>query len=167
MRVSASRSIGYLTGVLCCALAGLSAGVALAQSPSVREPLRDPGVVPDDMLTLVVGTRFVTPSDDTASPRKLFNSARIPLAAFNDTDHCVDQTALELAKEYFTNLGRLAGRAGIYYFVPDEEIEKSVSMCERLYHRPPQAWVDNKTKIIAFGQVVPTTSAPALEESLR
>lgn len=166
MRAPAGR-FQVLIGAVCYALASLSALTAVAQSPSLRKPLTDPGVVPDDMMTLVVGTRFVTPSDDAASPRTLFNSARIPLAAFNDTDHCVDQSALEMAKEYFTNLGRLAGKAGIYYFVPDDEIKKSVSMCERLYRRPPQAWVDNKTKVIAFGQVVPTVSAPALEESIR
>lgn len=165
MRAASSRSVVSI-GVLCCALV-ISACAALAQSPSLRKPFTDPGVVPDDMLTLVVGTRFVTPSAETASARSLFTSARVPLSAFNDTDNCIDQAALELAKEYFNALGRLLGKAGIYYFVPDDEIKKLVPMCERLHHRPPQAWVDGKTQIIAFGEVVPTTAARVLEESIR
>lgn len=144
----------------------LGATATLAQSP-LLQPLTDPGVVPDDMLTLVVGTRFVAPSQEGSTARAQFTGARIPLSAFNETDHCVDQRALEVAKEYFTNLGRMLGKAGHYYFVPADEIRKSVSMCERLHHRPPQALIDSKTTIIAFGRVVPTLDAPALEKSLR
>lgn len=143
---------------------------SLAQSPAqspLRQPLTDPGVVPDDMLTLVVGTRFVAPSSDDATAKAQFDRARIPLSAFNDTDHCVDQAALEVAKEYFTTLGRVMGKAGYFYFVPDAEIRKSVAMCERLYQAPPKAWVADKTKVIAFGRVVPTHEAPALERAVR
>jgi hypothetical protein len=135
---------------------------ALAQSAQA-----DPGVVSDDMLTLVIGTRFVTASRDDDTPRAQFNGARIPLSAFNETDRCVDQQALEVAKEYFTTLGRMLGKAGYYYFVPDSEIRKLIVMCEKLYHQPPQAFVDTKTKIVAFGKVVPTIDAPALEASIR
>lgn len=137
---------------------------AVAQSP---QPSADPGVVADDMLTLVVGTRFVGPTAEGTSAKSQFTDARIPLSAFNDTDHCVDQSALEVAKEYFATLGRVMGKAGHYYFVPDAEIKKSVAMCERLYGRPPQAWVESKTKVIAFGKVVPTVDAPALEKAVR
>ncbi len=90
-----------------------------------------------------------------------------PSPRFNETDHCVDQHALEVAKEYFETLGRVMGKAGHYYFVPEAEISKSVSMYEKQHGRPPQAWVDTKTKIIAFGRVVPTEEAPALEQSVR
>ena len=145
-------------------LAGASA--ALAQTPP-RSALTDPEVVPDDMLTLVVATHFVAPSANSISARAQFTDARIPLSAFNETDHCVDQRALEIAKEYFTTLGRVLGKAGHYYFVPEAEIEKSVLICEKLHRRPPQAWVDKKTKVIAFGKVVPTADAPALERSVR
>src|SRR5690606_14255655 len=89
------------------------------------------GVVPDDALTLVVGTRFVGPSGEGVSARAQFTDSRIPLAALNETDHCVDQHALEVAKEYFETLGRVMGKAGHYYFVPEAEISKSVSMCEK------------------------------------
>ena len=144
------------------------AGVSptLAQSPSLQT-FSDPAVVPDDMLTLVVGTRFVSPAAGELSARVQFIEARIPLAAFNETDHCVDQSALEVAKEYFTSLGRVLGKAGHYYFVPEDAIRKAALMCERLHGRPPQAWVDATTKVIAFGKVVPTADARALEESVR
>jgi hypothetical protein len=144
----------------------LSAPAALSQSPSKVKP-HDPGVVSDDDLTLVVGTRFVASSTDKATARERFASARIPLTSFNETDHCVDQQALEVAKEYFTTLGRVLGKAGHYYFVPADEIKKAVSMCERLHHSPPQAWAENKTEIIAFGQVLPTAEAASLEQSIR
>lgn len=152
-------------------VAVVSSSALLAATPGAlaepMQPLADPGVVPDDMLTLVVGTRFVSPTDEEATARAQFTGARIPLSAFNETDHCVDQQVLEVAKEYFTNLGRVLGKAGHYYFVPETEIRKSVSMCERLHHLPPKAWVDKKTRIIAFGRVVPTVDAPALERSVR
>lgn len=142
--------------------------VAFAQ-PASTQPAADPGVVPDDMLTLVVGTRFVPAPDgaDAPSAHALFTRARIPLSAFNETDHCIDQAALELAQEYFTALGRLLGKAGHYYFVPDDAVEKSAIMCERLHRKPPQAWNSSKTKILAIGRVVPTAEAPALEQTLR
>ncbi len=145
----------------------LYAFATLAQSPPHLEPLTDPAVVPDDLLTLVVATRFVSPSKDGTSARAQFTDARIPLSSFNETDRCIDERALEVAKEYFTNLGRVLGKAGHYYFVPEAEIRRAVSMCERLFGHPPQAWVDNKTKVIAFGKVVPTVDAPALERSVR
>jgi hypothetical protein len=119
------------------------------------------------MLTLVVGTRFIKPTPAGTTAKSQFSDARIPVSEFNDTDRCVDQRALEVAQEYFTNLGRLLGKAGHYYFVPETEIEKAVSMCERLYKSPPQALVEAKTQIIAFGRVVPTVEAAALEQSIR
>lgn len=150
-----------------CAIAGaLAASPASAQSSGAKSR-SNTGVIADEELTLVVGTRFVSSSADATTPRALFAEARIPLTAFNETDNCIDQYALEVAKEYFTTLGRMLGKAGLYFFVPDDEIRKSVAMCERLHHRPPQAWIEQKTRIIAFGQVVPTVTAPALEESIR
>jgi hypothetical protein len=125
------------------------------------------GVVADDDLTVVVGTRFVAPSSEGLTAKAQFTDARIPLSAFNETDHCVDQQALEMAKDYFNSLGRLLGKAAQYYFVPDADVKKLVSLCEKQHGRPPQAWVDDKTRIIAFGFAVPTADAPALERSIR
>ena len=142
----------------------ISAPVGRAQSPPINP--HDTGVVPDDMLTLVVGTRFVTVSGGQ-SAAVLFTKARIPLSSFNDADHCVDQDALKVAQDYFTDLGRVLGKAGHYYFVPDDAIKKSVEACEKQHGRAPQAWVENKTKIVAFGRVVPTDEAAALEEQVR
>lgn len=135
----------------------IGASVSLAQTSS-----------PDaEMLTLVVGTHFVTQTVGEKSPRAQFNDERVPLSAFNATDHCIDQRALELAREYFDALGRALEKAAYYYFIPDDDIGASVENCEKLHGGPPHAWVEKKTKIIAFGKVVPTTEAPAIEESLR
>lgn len=108
----------------------------------------------------------MTPSAELASARAQFTGARIPPSAFNETDHCVDQRALEVAKEYFTTLGRALGKAGYYYFLPDGEIGKVAAICERLHGSKPRA-LTSQTKIIAFGRVVPTIDAPALEKSIR
>ncbi len=163
----ATSRLPLLTAAILCSLTlFVGAPPALAQS-LLRQPLTDPGVESDDMLTLVVGTHFVAPTADGVSARAQFNDARIPLSAFNETDHCVDQRALEVAQEYFTTLGRVLGKAGHYYFVPEDEIRKLVSACAKLHGGQPQAWVDNRTKIIAFGKVVPTVDAPALEKSVR
>lgn len=142
------------------------ASISLAQSSSTHTT--DPGVVPDEELTLVVGTRFVTPPADEMTPKALFAEARIPLTAFNETDRCVDQSALEAAQDYFsTAFDRSLGKAGFFYIVPEDDVRKLVAMCEKTHGRPPQAWVADKTKIIAFGRVVPTVDAPALEQSIR
>lgn len=135
---------------------------SLAQVPSYTA-----GVVPDDMLTLVVGTRFVTVPDDDASARTLFMDARIPAGSFNDTDRCIDQSALEVAQDYFATLGRMLGKAGHYYFIPESEIKKAAAMCERMHSLPPQALVGANTTVIAFGRVVPTPEAASLEQSIR
>lgn len=165
--MTAARRSRYLVVALSIAALASVASPVLSQALPSRTPSADQLAVPDDMMTLVVGTRFVAPSGNNASARALFTGSRIPLTAFNETDNCIDQQALELAKEYFTTLGRVLGRAGHYYYLPDDEIRKSAVMCERLHHKPPRAWVGNGTKIISFGQVVPTTDAPALEESIR
>lgn len=150
--------------LLTCSPAGL--GTAAAQS-RVAQQAGDTGVVPDDALTLVVGTRFVAPPAGELSAKELFEKARIPLSDFNETDTCVDQAALDVAKDYFTTLGRVMGKAGHYYFVPDAEIEKAIAMCQRMHTVAPKAWTQGKTKIIAFGRVVPTEEAPALERKVR
>lgn len=146
-------------------LAASAASAAFAQT--APQTPADPGVVSDDDLTVVVGTRFVAPSSEGLSAKAQFTDARIPLSAFNETDHCVDQQALEMAKDYFNTLGRLLGKAAQFYFVPDADVRKLVSMCEKQHGLPPRAWADNKTKIIAFGAAVPTADAPALERSIR
>lgn len=153
-------------GVLFVVMLTVSATDGLAQS-SPLQPLTDPGVVPDEMLTLVVATRFVSPPEDGMTAKAQFTDARIPLSKFNATDHCVDQRALQLAKEYFTNLGRVLGKAGHYYFVPDDEIRQTATKCEKVHHLAPKAWIDKKTSVIAFGRVVPTRDAPTLERSVR
>lgn len=146
------------TALWCCSV--LVIGVAAVGAQTV------PAERADD-VTLVVGTRFIAPSDDEGSPRDQFADARIPLSAFNDTDHCIDQRALELAMNYFDNLGRTLHKAGHYYFVPGTELEKSAKSCETLHGHPPQAWAGKETKVIAFGKIVPTSEAPALERSIR
>lgn len=144
-------------------LAGLSA--VHAQSPAPAVP--GSSAAAEEDLTLVVGTRFVPPGANGISPKARFEAARIPLSAFNETDHCVDQRALEVAMDYFNNLGPALGKAGHYYFVPDAELFKAASMCERMHGKPPQAWTETKTHVIAFGRIVPTADAPALERSIR
>ncbi|NOT72817.1 MAG: hypothetical protein HOP09_16525 [Hyphomicrobium sp.] len=141
------------------------APAALAQSLS-RDHLVKPDPLPDEMQTLVVGTRFVTLSNTKATANDRFKNLRIATSTFNDTDRCVDQRALELAQDYFETLGRSLSKAGHYYFVPDEEVKNAALMCEKL-HGPPQAWVATKTEVIAYGKRVPTTDAAALELSIR
>jgi hypothetical protein len=160
MRVSSQLSVSLLLPALLIAFAASAHAQSISASP------HDTGVVPDDELTLVVGTRFVTAADDQ-SAAALFTKARIPLSRFNDTDHCVDQNALKVAQDYFTDLGRVLGKAGHYYFVPDDAVKKSVEACATQHGRAPQAWVEDKTQIVAFGRVVPTNEAAALEEQVR
>ncbi len=147
---------------LCCTLvAWNSAGAApaLAQAPSAAAPA-------DEDMTLVTGTRFVTAATGETTAKAQFMDARIPLAAFNETDHCIDQSALETATEYFDKLGRELAKAGHYYFVPNSQVAAFVSACEKL-HGTPKAWVAGKTDIIAFGRVVPTAMAPRIESEIR
>jgi len=165
------RSKSRLPLLVACLLGawGLIAGVspAAAQSQPEDGPLTDPGVVPDDLLTLVVGTRFVTAPVSEASLKAQFSNARIPMAAFNETDTCIDRRALEAAQDYFGTLGRALGKAGYYYLVPDEDVAEFASACATSHGQPAKAWARDKIKIIAFGRVVPTDSAAALEESIR
>lgn len=141
------------------------AGVVHADPPN--RSIDKSGVSSDDDLTIVVGTRFVSASAQQTSPKAEFDNARIPVALFNETDRCIDESALELAKDYFNTLGRALGKAGYFYVLPESDVRKARFACEKLHLQPPKAWVDDKTKIIAFGEVVPTANAPALEESIR
>jgi hypothetical protein len=118
-------------------------------------------------LTLVVGTRFVGPTAIGTPANAQFTDARIPLAGFNETDHCIDQSALETATAYFNSLGHILTKAGVFYFVPEANVRDAVRMCEKMHGAPPKAWVADQTSIIAYGKVVPTAEAPALEQSLR
>jgi hypothetical protein len=143
--------------------------IALAAALPATAPLAEDtaGVAPDDQLTLVVGTRFVKPAPAAASAKAQCSEARISTDDFNDTDHCLDQGALEVAKEYFITLGRTLGKAGFFYYVPEPEIKKLIAMCTRLHRSPPKAWVEAETEIIAFGKVVPDADAPKLERAIR
>lgn len=157
-----------LTALVALVLAGSSAGLGTAAAQSrVAQQAGDTGVVPDDALTLVVGTRFIAPLEGEHSAKELFEKARIPLSEFGETDTCVDEAALDVAKDYFTTLGRVMGKAGHYYFVPEDEIDKAIAMCRRKHSAEPKAWTPGKTRIIAFGRVVPTEEAPALEQTIR
>lgn len=156
-------SLSTLNAAVCIAAAMLTMALPVsAQAPG-------PGTVPDDMRTLVVATRFVAPADGsgTVSPRVQFTNQRVPLSAFNDTDHCIDARALETAQEYFNSLGLVLGKAGFYYELPGADIEQFVATCAKLHGHAPQALTAGKTKVIAFGQVVPTAAAPELEQALR
>jgi hypothetical protein len=114
----------------------------------------------------VTGTRFVIVAAGETTAKAQFIDARVPLSAFNKTDHCIDERALEVATEYFNGLGRELAKAGHYYFVPNSEVAAFVATCEKL-HGASQAWAAGKTDIIAFGRVVPTVMASDLEQSIR
>lgn len=144
---------------------GLSSVVS-AQTPLEPVPFAG-GQVPDDLKTMVIGTRFVRGASEEVSPGRLFKNFRIPLGEFNKTDHCVDQASLEVAQEYFRTLGRMLEKTGYYYQLPVEDIGRLVSKCEAQNGMPPKALAQSDAKVLAFGRVVPTTAAPALEETLR
>ena len=133
--------------------------VSMAQAPASETPA-------DAEMTLVTGTRFVTVATGETTAKAQFVDARIPLTAFNEADHCIDQRALEAATQYFDTLGRELAKAGHYYFVPNSEVAAFASACEKL-HGAPQAWIVGKTDIIAFGRVVPTSMAPRIESEIR
>lgn len=121
----------------------------------------------DAGLILVVGTRFVGSTPVGTPANAQFTDARIPLAGFNETDHCIDQSALETATAYFNSLGNILAKAGVFYFVPEANVRDAVRMCEKMHGAPPRAWVADQTSIIAYGKVVPALEAPTLEQSLR
>jgi hypothetical protein len=144
---------------LCCALLA-GAAPALAQG-------RSPAPSADEDMTLVTGTRFVVVAPAESTAKAQFMDARIPVTAFNETDHCIDQGALEAATAYFDTLGRELIEAGHFYFVPDDEVKGMAVSCEKLHRRAPQAWAAEKTRIIAFGRVVPTAMAERVERDIR
>lgn len=121
---------------------------------------------PSTDMTLVTATRFVT-KHEGESARALFENARIQLSEFNETDHCIDQGALETATEYFDKLGRELVEAGHFYFLPEVEMKHIVKLCERSVGAPPQAWELETTQAVAFGRVVPASIAASLEQKLR
>ncbi len=150
-----------------CARGMMLIGMLLAPalSPSVAQETKVE-IPADSEMTLVTGTRFVTEAAGEATAKAQFTHARIPLSAFNKTDHCIDERALEVATEYFNGLGRELAKAGHYYFLPNSEVAASAVSCEKL-HGAPHAWAAGKTDIIAFGRVVPTVMASDLEQSIR
>lgn len=154
----AETSFALLSAVL---FAGMVLGhtISHAQSPNKASNNED--------VTLVIGTRFAAEQREKRSAKSLFFQSRIPIDAFNETDHCIDQGALDVAREYFTDLGRvLLEKVAYFYFIPDSEVAKLNAMCTRLHKDAPKAWTES-TKIIAFGKVVPTPDALTLERSLR
>lgn len=132
----------------------------LAQETKVEIPA-------DSEMTLVTGTRFVTVAAGETTAKAQFTDARIPVSAFNETDHCIDQRALEAATTYFDSFGRELAEAGHYYFVPNSEIAVHAVACEAQHGQPPQAWVPGKTDIIAFGRAVPSAMAAEVERGIR
>ena len=107
-----------------------AAPAALAQSPPSQTD-SEAGTASDDTLTLVVGTRFVRPTAIGTPANAQFTDARIPLTAFNETDHCVDQSALETASAYFNSLGRVLSQAGHFYFVPEANVRRRCRCAKR------------------------------------
>jgi hypothetical protein len=61
---------------------------------------------------LVAGTRFVTSPVGETSAKTLFEDQRVALSSFNEIDRCIGQSALEVAREFFTTLGLVIGKAG-------------------------------------------------------
>lgn len=164
-----AKSFAALTLAVC--LIGPPGSRAGAQShPPGHIPehgVPDHGVVADDDLTRVIGTRFVANTQPDKSPKSQFLEARIPVSDFNTADHCIDQEGLELARQYFDSLGRMLGKAGQFYIVPDADMATVEATCVRQTGEPPHAWKASSVKLIAFGQVVPTTEAAALEAAIR
>ena len=160
MRTLPSLLLGSLIATM------LASTMAFAQDGN-KPAAHKAGVVPDYLLTLVIGTRFVRTDDASLSPDQQFREARVPLADFNDTDHCIDSGSLDVAKEYFRVLGRMLGKIGYYYHIPSDEIARLRQKCEARLGTPPKALAIGGTKIIAYGRVVPDTDAPALEKTLR
>lgn len=158
----------HLFSVLAIALVLVSSGSVLAQERGVLDPVPfADGKVPDHMKTMVIGTRFVRNAQLQSSPGEQFKNSRVPLSEFNATDHCIDTAALEIAEAYFRTLGRMLERTGYYYHIPPGDTDRLKADCRSRHHAEPEALAVNGTKIIAFGQVVPTKHAPALEKTLR
>lgn len=124
---------------------------------------QDPGSTD---ITIVTATRFVT-AQQGKTARALFEGARVQLSEFNETDHCIDQGALDKATEYFDTLGRELAEAGHYYFVPEDEMKRIAGVCESTVGTPPRAWRLETTQAVAFGRAVPTPMAANLEQKLR
>jgi hypothetical protein len=120
----------------------------------------------NDNLTLVVGTHFVVSAKVDSTPSTQFANERIPAERLNETDRCIDEGALDIAKDYFSKLGQVLERAAYFYIIPDDDLVGVIATCKSLHSQRPQAWARN-VKIIAFGRVVPSPDAPALEQSIR
>ncbi len=153
------------SGRISCVCGAMVIAIVMALPPAVAQETKVE-IPADSEMTLVTGTRFVTVAAGESTAKAQFLDARIPLSAFNKTDHCIDERALEVATEYFNGLGRELAKAGHYYFVPNSEVAAFVAACEKL-HGAAQAWAAGKTDIIAFGRVVPTVIASDLEQSIR
>lgn len=157
-----------LTSGLVVVLILLVPGSALGQERGVLDPVPfEDGNVPDHLKTMVIGTRFVRNANPKSSPGQQFKKSRVPLSEFNTTDHCIDTAALEVAETYFRTLGRMLERTGYYYHIPPDDTARLKADCISRHRAEPDALAVEGTKIIAFGQVVPTKHAPTLEKTLR
>lgn len=116
---------------------------------------------------LVIGTRFVRGGTDSTSPKRLFESHRVPLSDFNAADHCIDRTALAVAQDYFQAFGWKFAQTGFYYPIPDKDVERIKDTCSVGQEEAPKAFAVPGTTIIAFGTFVPKQQAQALMEKLR
>ena len=147
---------------------GLAGPAAFAEPPSPLDPVPiERGHVPDHLKSLVIGTRFVRPEDPRASPERQFRQFRVPVSDFNDADHCVDEASIKVAQDYFKTLGRMLETAGFFIFIPPDDVARLTDECTSRHGAIPSALGVSGTNIIAFGKVVPTKQAPALEETLR
>jgi hypothetical protein len=150
------------------ALIALFVSASLAEPPSPLDPVPfEGGKVPDHLKTLVIGTRFVRSEDSQASPERQFRELRVPLADFNAADRCVDEASIGVAQDYFRTLGRMLETAGYFFHIPPEDVARLTDECTSRHGTTPSALSVSGTKIIAFGKVVPTKQAPALEQTLR
>ncbi len=139
---------------------------AQERSPLDPVPFAD-NQVPDDLKTIVIGTRFVRPPREDVTPTRQFNDFRVPLSEFNDTDHCIDNGTLEVAENYFRTLGRMLEKTGYFFRIPPDDVNRLKSRCVDRHGMQPRALRNAGTSVLAFGRVVPTKDAPELEEALR
>lgn len=154
--------------LLAVAAISLLAAPIWAQERSPIDPVPfDGGHVPDHLKTIVIGTRFVRAVEAGVSPDRQFKRFRVPVSDFNDTDHCVDSASLEVAEGYFRTLGQMLEKTGYYYEIPQGEIDRLRADCIERHGAPPAALDAKGTTVLAFGRVVSTSDAPALERDLR
>lgn len=116
---------------------------------------------------LVIGTRFVRGGEEKTSPKRLFESHRVPLSDFNAADRCVDRGLLAVAQQYFQAFGWKFAQTGFYYPLPSEDVQRAKETCSVGREETPEALAVPGTTVIAFGMFVSKDDAPALMEKIR